>query len=511
MRAITAKGSICGRSVTLALLLGVVQVLVSGGLAFAAPLDPSSSYFVAVTSYATNGLESIDFNLVGNDEPDPATVVLPANDSASLGAAAIRVTAPADLSLAKVQLLVNGTPSAELAATPYQFAWDTSLLAPGDYAVSVRASDAAGHVLDSEQVIVSLTGNTTTPAPAVDTTAPAAFIATPVGGSILNGSAAVSVAASDNVAVTRVELYLDNALLATVTAAPYSFSWNTAKVANGNYTLLAKAYDAAGNSTQSSPVALQVFNDLSSPSIALLSPAPGSTVGGVLPVNVAASDDVAVTKVEFYLNGQLHSALATAPYTFNWNTTLLANGPYTLSALAYDGSGNLGRSAEFKVTVFNDSTVPVVSIDPVGSATPAGSVTLTGLVRDNDAVGSVTVQLGSGLAQPATVSGGTWSLTVSGLSAGTIPITVVATDRSGNSARASSSLVVTAASAPVEGPLTLNDAWQALQVASSNQHSTAEQLARYDVGPFVNGASQPDGVINTLDVVVILLKLVGKL
>jgi hypothetical protein len=471
------------------------------------PIDTANSYFLAVTSYTTSGLESIDFSLVGSSDPEPATVVLPATTAAT-GAAAIRLIAPADLSLAKVQLMVNGAPSAELAASPFQFSWNTASLAPGDYAISVRASDSAGNVLDSDQVIVSLSGGTTSTG--ADTAAPTVFVVAPIGGSTLSGTTPISIAASDNVAVTRVELYLGNALLTTITSAPFSFNWDTTLTTNGSYTLIAKAYDAAGNSAQSGAVSVKVFNDVSAPSIALLSPATGSTVGGIVPVSVAASDDESVSKVEFYLNGQLQNSLAAAPYTFSWNTTQLANGPYTLSARAYDAAGNVGRSAEFTVSVFNDVTVPVVTIDPVASASEGSPLTLTGSVRGKDLIGSVTVQLGSTAARAATVTNTTWSLTVTGLTAGILPVTVVATDRLGNAARISSSLLVSAA-VPAEGPLTLNDAWQALQVASSTPNPSANQLARYDVGPFVNGVSQPDGVINTLDVVVILLKLVGKL
>ncbi len=43
--------------------------------------------------------------------------------------------------------------------------------------------------------------------------------------------------------------------------APYSISWNTASVANGNYTLTARARDAAGNTTTSSAVNVIVFNN----------------------------------------------------------------------------------------------------------------------------------------------------------------------------------------------------------------------------------------------------------
>ena len=43
------------------------------------------------------------------------------------------------------------------------------------------------------------------------------------------------------------ELYVDNALVATTTSAPWSLTWNTAGYLTGTHQLLTKAYDAAGN------------------------------------------------------------------------------------------------------------------------------------------------------------------------------------------------------------------------------------------------------------------------
>ena len=70
----------------------------------------------------------------------------------------------------------------------------------------------------------------------------------------MSGTVAVSASASDNVAVSKVEFLVDGILKATSTAAPYSFSWNTLKSANGVYTLVAKAFDAAGNVGEDSVV-----------------------------------------------------------------------------------------------------------------------------------------------------------------------------------------------------------------------------------------------------------------
>ncbi|MDO8736605.1 MAG: Ig-like domain-containing protein [Thermoleophilia bacterium] len=89
------------------------------------------------------------------------------------------------------------------------------------------------------------------PAPAPDTVAPAVSITSPVSGTVLTrGTVNVAVAASDNVGVTRVELYLGTRLLGADTASPYNFSFSTKGLVRGTYTLKAKAFDAAGNVSQ---------------------------------------------------------------------------------------------------------------------------------------------------------------------------------------------------------------------------------------------------------------------
>jgi hypothetical protein len=45
-----------------------------------------------------------------------------------------------------------------------------------------------------------------------------------------------------------VEFYVNDALLATDTAAPYLVYWNTRRIAPGAYVIKAVAYDASGNS-----------------------------------------------------------------------------------------------------------------------------------------------------------------------------------------------------------------------------------------------------------------------
>jgi subtilisin family serine protease len=93
-----------------------------------------------------------------------------------------------------------------------------------------------------------------------DTTPPTTSIASPANGATVSGTTTVSATASDNVGVSRVELYVDGSLAGTDTTSPYSFSWNTTTVANGSHTLQTRAFDAAGNTGSSANVGVTVSN-----------------------------------------------------------------------------------------------------------------------------------------------------------------------------------------------------------------------------------------------------------
>jgi hypothetical protein len=93
-----------------------------------------------------------------------------------------------------------------------------------------------------------------------DTTPPTTSITSPANGATVSGTVTVSANASDDVGVSRVELYVDGTLHSTDTSSPYSFSWSTTAVANGSHSLQTRAFDAAGNSGASGVVSVTVSN-----------------------------------------------------------------------------------------------------------------------------------------------------------------------------------------------------------------------------------------------------------
>lgn len=95
-----------------------------------------------------------------------------------------------------------------------------------------------------------------TAVPVADTTAPVTTLTNPKDGASIAGlrSVTISVSSSDNVGVTKAEIYINGRLTATSSAGSYNFSWNTSKLAKGAYQLQSKAYDAAGNVASSAVV-----------------------------------------------------------------------------------------------------------------------------------------------------------------------------------------------------------------------------------------------------------------
>lgn len=108
-------------------------------------------------------------------------------------------------------------------------------------------------------------GSNPPPAPG-DTQAPSVSVTAPINGATVSGAnATLSANASDNVGVSRVEFYIGSTKVGEDTSSPYSIVWNSTTVANGNYTVSAKAFDAANNQGTSANVSATVSNSSTPP------------------------------------------------------------------------------------------------------------------------------------------------------------------------------------------------------------------------------------------------------
>lgn len=178
---------------------------------------------------------------------------------------------------------------------------------------------------------------------------PSVSVTTPANGATISGSVAFSANASDDNGVTKVGFYFDNGLLTEVASAPYSTTLATTSYGNGAHTLRARAYDGAGQTTDSS-ITVTINNassDTTNPTVTITAPAdnPHDWSSGNLAVSATASDNVAVAKIEFYIDDSLVATENAATINRTWMRSGTPNGSYTLKAKAYDTSGNTSETS----------------------------------------------------------------------------------------------------------------------------------------------------------------------
>ncbi len=179
--------------------------------------------------------------------------------------------------------------------------------------------------------------------------------------------------------------------------------------------------------------------DTTPPTATLFSPGAGSTVSGIVQVDVNANDNTAVTGVSLYANGRFIGTDATAPYQFSWDTTGTADGGMTLSAVASDAAGNDGQSAGVTVTVRNqpnaaDTTPPTVSIsNPVNGSTVSGTVSILVSAQDNVSVARIELYINGQLNSTVTGSSLSTRWNTRRVHRGTHTLRAVVIDSSNNS------------------------------------------------------------------------------
>jgi hypothetical protein len=258
----------------------------------------------------------------------------------------------------------------------------------------------------------------------------------PANGAAVSGTTvSLTASATDNVAVQRVEFLIGGSVIATDTTSPYAVSWNSTSIVNGSVNYSVRAVDAAGNTAVSS--VNQLIVDNTPPVISGFAPANAATVSGTVSLTASATDNVAIQRVEFLINGSVIATATTSPYAASWGSTSVANGSVNYSVRAVDTAGNAMASSINQLTVANnsaDSTPPVISgFAPADAATVSGTVSLTASATDNVAVQRVEFLIGGTVIATATSSPYAASWNSTSVANGSVSYAVQAFDAAGNS------------------------------------------------------------------------------
>jgi putative lipoic acid-binding regulatory protein len=427
---------------------------------------------------------------VNNDTQVPAVNITAPAAGTVLGTINVSANASDNIGVAGVQFLLDGVNlGAESLVAPYTVSWNTATVADGSHTLTARARDAAGNSATSSAVIVTVQNNPP------DTQVPTISITAPAAGNV-SGTISVTANASDNVGVAGVQFLLNGVNLGTEDiTSPYSISWGTITVANGTYTLTARARDAAGNTATSAGVIVTVNNDTQVPTVSITAPA-GGTVLGTINVNANAADNIGVVGVQFLLDGvNLGSEDLASPYTISWNTATVADGSHTLTARARDAAGNIATSSAVVVTVQNtppDTQVPTVSITAPATGNVTGTINVTANASDNVGVAGVQFLLnGVNLSAEDVVSPYAVSWSTASVANGTYTLTARARDAAGNSATSSPVSVTVFNNSTLIVALNLNEGTgtAAADVSGNNHPGTLINTPAWTTGKYGQGVS----------------------
>jgi hypothetical protein len=166
-------------------------------------------------------------------------------------------------------------------------------------------------------------------------------------------------AADADGSVVLVEFFAGAVKIGESAAPPYAIVWPG--VGPGAYLLTARATDDSGTSTVSAPIPILVN---ASPSVAIVTPAPGEifTAPASITITAAPSDpDGSIVVVKFYEGTILLGEASASPYTFVWENVLA--GTHTITAVAVDDRGATGM-ASVQVVV----NVPDVKLAPTADS-----------------------------------------------------------------------------------------------------------------------------------------------
>ncbi|PTL81261.1 Ig-like domain-containing protein [Vitiosangium sp. GDMCC 1.1324] len=363
-----------------------------------------------------------------DNTPPSVSLTAPAAGATLKGIVTLSASAFDNFGVARVDFYDGSTLLGSSSSTPYTFSWDTRSVLNGAHALSAIAFDTSGLSAASASTVDVTVDNDKSP-PSVALTAPAS-------GATVSGTVTLSATASDNVGVTKVEFYDGATLLGYDASSPYSFSWDSRIGPNGPRSLTARALDAAGNSATSAAVSVTANNDFTPPSVSLTSPSEGSIISGTFTFSATASDDRAVSRVEFLFGSSVICSSISAPYSCSFNSRNTTNGPRTLSARAIDSSGNTSLSSPVNVVFDNDLTAPSTSItSPTAGSILSGIVLIEASANDDrGTVSKVDFYLGATLLGSDTSAPFSFSWNTSSLTSGAYTLKTIAYDPSGNSA-----------------------------------------------------------------------------
>ncbi len=304
------------------------------------------------------GLLAIQCDLPTADDilpPTPVLIIYPNEGDVISETIQVLVEASDNRKVKKVMVYFDGALLGETSSSPFSIPLNVDTFKDGlVHKLLAVAYDKAGNVGSSNlrSFIIAETD---------DNVDPVVTILNPTNGQTVEGIVNITAFADDDISVREVVFFINGDSIGSDISNPYNLEWDTTPFSDStNHTIYAEAFDTGGNSTISEMVTVTVFprvnptTDIIAPSVLLLYPATGYTVSGTVAMRADADDNIAVTSVEFFVDGALQGGgvLNNGTWLYNWDSSTKTDSTqHTIYLKASDAAGNIGTSAITTVLV----------------------------------------------------------------------------------------------------------------------------------------------------------------
>ncbi|MGV9103354.1 MAG: Ig-like domain-containing protein, partial [Candidatus Thorarchaeota archaeon] len=242
-------------------------------------------------------------------------------------------------------------------SAPFEFTWDSRMTSNGTKDIGSFAYDTAGNIA-TDNITIDIQNDVAPPllyGLQVNPTAPED-----------GEKVTVSLVCSDVSGVENATLYY---AVEDTTAFSGAQSWTVVNMSpvgmlySGSIpaqeygkTVLyyVVAYDTFGQEasigSDTAPLSYDVA-DTQDPTMNVYAPSSSQPVRGIVAFNITANDAASgISEIQFYVDGSLVDDSSGDAASFEWDTTTLENGDYTVTFVAIDGAGNeVSSSIEYEV------------------------------------------------------------------------------------------------------------------------------------------------------------------
>ncbi len=423
-------------------------------------------------------------------------VTSPTNNSNFVLGDVINITADAsdNGSVTQVEFFVDGISIGVDTVSPYSVNWSSEV---GTHTISAIATDNEGTIGNSGTISIEVISDSPNELPVVSITSPTSGATFDQGTAI---SIAANATDSDG-AITQVEFFADGVSIGIDTSSPYSIAWNNATAsahtisarATDNLSGIGISSEITitvnpviGGSCAGIPIwsATQVYNGGDevqfnnnkyqanwwtqgdnpetnsgatgsglpwtlvspcsddpdqNPNVNITSPSAGSTfsLNTAIEITANATDDGAITQVEFFADGQSLGVDTTNPYSISWSNG--TEGNHSLTAVAKDNTGKTGTSSAVNIIIdpiTNPLSVSITAPSNGATFTIGDAITLSATASDAD--GSVVlVEFFNGSTKLGEDTTAPYQITWSSGNLGNHSLTARATDNVGDQATSS--------------------------------------------------------------------------